>query len=196
MGEVVDLQLTKLRDDESFVLDLTRFSEGVLSEQQVRRKWHLVSNETWDLLADDELLIERVEETKVQRIRSGAVKRELAQKHVVAAPTILHGILVDAAANPRHRIDSAKALDDMAADRHEIAAAAADRFIISIDLGEGHVETFNKPLAVDASDGNGAPEVKSPVVDITAIDAVPAKRRGRPRKIQIQQGDTDAGTTV
>jgi hypothetical protein len=142
MGDVVDLQanqLAKLRDDHEFLSDLCRFSEQILTEAQVRRKWHLVSDATFEALGSDEELIEKVELEKVRRIRSGAAKREKSQLLILEAPEILGAIMKDPGNSPRHRIDSAKALDDFAANG-PAAAAAQDRFTITINLGADFAE--------------------------------------------------------
>src|SRR5262249_4978623 len=123
------------RENDELVSDLVRFSESVLTEQQVRKKHHLLSDEAWERMGTDDLLVEMVEAEKVRRIRNGAAKREKAQLHVVAAPDVLSGILMDPKANPRHRIDSAKALDSLAGFAPERPATEEDRVIIRIDLG-------------------------------------------------------------
>jgi hypothetical protein len=47
----------------------------------------------------------------------------------------------------------ARALDDFASKGPEAAAAAAaDRFIITINLGADHVETYNKSISINAED--------------------------------------------
>ena len=58
--------------------------------------------------------------------------------------------MLDASASPKHRIDSAKALDAFAANGSE-AAPASDRFQITINLG-ADVLHFDKWIAVDAND--------------------------------------------
>ena len=58
--------------------------------------------------------------------------------------------MLDANASPKHRIDSAKALDAFAANGPE-AAPASDRFQITINLGSD-VLHFDKSIAIDAND--------------------------------------------
>ena len=96
------------------------------------------------------MLIESIEAEKVRRIRNGSTKRERAQQLVVQAPDVLGGIMLDASASPKHRIDSAKALDAFAANGPE-AAPASDRFQITINLGSD-VLHFDKSIAIDAND--------------------------------------------
>ena len=134
-GRVVDLhgQPAQLEDDLEFISDCARYAEGLLSEAAVKKKHHL-SADTWERLGSNEALIEKIEAEKVRRIRNGSAKREKAQQLVVQAPDILGGIMLDASASPKHRIDSAKALDAFAANGPE-AAPASDRFEITINLG-------------------------------------------------------------
>jgi hypothetical protein len=151
MGEVVDLhgQPAQLEDDLEFISDLARYAEGLFSEQDVKKKHHL-SADTWERLGSNEVLIEKIEAEKVRRIRNGSAKREKAQQLVVKAPDVLGGIMLDASASPKHRIDSAKALDAFAANGPE-AAPASDRFQITINLGSD-VLHFDKSIAIDAND--------------------------------------------
>ena len=151
MGEVVDLhgQPVQLEDDLEFISDLARYAEWLFSEHDVKKKHHL-SADTWKRLGSNEVLIEKIEAEKVRRIRNGSAKREKAQQLVVQAPDVLGGIMLDASASPKHRIDSAKALDAFAANGPE-AAPASDRFQITINLGSD-VLHFDKSIAIDAND--------------------------------------------
>jgi hypothetical protein len=71
------------------------------------------------------------------------------------------GIMNDPAANPRHRIESAKVIDNMAGGSSQ-GAQAAERFIIQINLaGEdssgADVLKFDKAIAITPSaDGSDA----------------------------------------
>src|SRR5262249_3123976 len=86
-------------------------------------------------IGEDDLMVEMVEAEQVRRIRNGAAKREKAQNFVTSAPDVLNGIMSDPKANARHRIDSAKALDDLAGFAPQRPAAETDRVIIHIDMG-------------------------------------------------------------
>jgi len=136
-----------LRENDEFVADLARYAESILTEKQVRQKYKS-DEQVWEQIAIDELMCEMIEAEKVRRIRNGAAKREKAQLHVVAAPDVLSGILKDPKANPRHRIDSAKALDSLAGFSPEVARNE-DRVIIRIDLG---ADTRAKGLEPDPAD--------------------------------------------
>lgn len=58
MGFVPDI--VELRKDQGFVEDLARFADGVLTEKQVRAKYHLFDESTWTALNDD-AFVEAVE---------------------------------------------------------------------------------------------------------------------------------------
>src|SRR5262245_6539767 len=153
MGEVVSLHesqidLTSDRGRE-LVTDLARFSEELISEAAIRKKYRF-SEHDWEILGGDDKLVEMVEDEKTRRVRNGSVKRERAQQLVVKAPGVLGEIMNDPSANPRHRIDSAKTLDDFAASGTEAAAAGA-RFVIQINLG-ADTEMYSKSIKVDPLD--------------------------------------------
>jgi hypothetical protein len=149
MGDVVNLKPAALVEDHEFVVDLARFRENLLTESAIRKKYR-VAADVWEKLADDDALIRKVEEESARRIRDGSCKREKAQQLVVKAPDVLSGILLDSTANARHRIDSAKTLNDFANTGGE-AAAAATRFSIVINLGSDTLK-FDKSRKPDPHD--------------------------------------------
>jgi hypothetical protein len=151
MGDVIDLrgQSAHLEDDE-LIENLARFADGTLSEAAVKARHHL-SNEEWAAMGENDRLIELVEAAKLRRIRTGATKRERAQIEIVDGPPILGKIMRDPGSNARHVIDAVKALDGLASNGAEAAAAGA-RFEITINLGVDHVEHYSKSIAVDAND--------------------------------------------
>jgi len=123
-----------LIENQALLEDLARYSEGILSQQQVKKRWQeLIDEKTWETLGSDDALVQAIELEKARRVRSGAAKRERAQQHIVKAPDILEKVMSDDSANARHRVDSLKALDALA-DPGPQAAPPADRFIITIDL--------------------------------------------------------------
>ena len=151
MGEVIDMhgQPAHLEDDLEFVADCCRYAENILSEAAVKKKYRF-DDATWEKLGSNDALVEAIEAEKIRRIRNGSAKRERAQQLVVQAPDVLGGMMLDASASPKHRIDSAKALDAFAANGPE-AAPASDRFQITINLGSD-VLHFDKSIAIDAND--------------------------------------------
>src|SRR5215831_2874692 len=134
-----------LIEDGEFIADCCRFAEGITSEAAVRKKYHF-SEEAWERLGVDDKLIEAVEAEKVRRISSGEAKREKAQQHIVKAPDVLNGIMTDPKANAKHRIDSAKALDDLAEGGPRAAHDDADRVLVTINLGGGDVFRYGGSL--------------------------------------------------
>jgi len=156
MGDVVDLHPAPFKDDHEFVVDLARFAEGITTEEAIRKKYRL-AEDVWTKLGDDDELVRAITDEKTRRIRNGATKREKAQKLVLAAPDVAAKIMLDDGANARHRLDACKVLDDFSA-TGPAAAAAQDRFTITINLGSDMdgkpvIETYDKSIAIDANDG-------------------------------------------
>jgi hypothetical protein len=94
-------------------------------------------------------------------LSNGDSARERAQQLFATAPSILGDILHDDSASPRHRIESARELRQIAANGPE-AAQAADRFTITINFGT-EVLHFEKLISIDAnnvdsSDTDTAPQ--------------------------------------
>ena len=157
MGDVVDLhsQPPRPEDNLELVVDLCRFKESILTEQQVRKRHHLLGEDAWKVFASDDRLVEAVEEEHLSRIRSGAAKRELAQKHIVRGPLVASAIMDNPAASDKHRLDAIKTLDGLTGGPQ--SASAGDRFEIRIVLGTDDsgaeiVEHYNKSIAIDAND--------------------------------------------
>jgi hypothetical protein len=153
MADIVDLrsrQPTSHEDEfnSELVQDLARYSEGLATEKDIRRRYRF-DDAVWEGLGSNDSLLAAIEDEKTRRIRSGALKRERAQVLVTQAPDVLGEILLDKNASPKHRLDSAKALDGFAVGGPEGAGApAADRFQITINLGSD-VLYFDKAIAVD-----------------------------------------------
>src|SRR6516162_6266055 len=91
-----------LINDHGFISDLARFAEGIVSQQDVKKKYRLEESE-WDALGENDELIRAVDAEKVRRIRTGISAREKAQLKFIAAPDVLSGILTDQNANVRSR---------------------------------------------------------------------------------------------
>ena len=138
-----------LIEDHEFITDCARYAEGVMSEQQVKKKYRF-DDEKWGRLGEDDALVERIENEKIRRVRNGNAARERAQQIFITAPGVLGDILHDDSASPRHRIESARELRQIAANGPE-AAPAGDRFQITINLGD-EVLHFDKSIAIDPND--------------------------------------------
>jgi hypothetical protein len=176
----VDLQgqPAGLEDDLEFVADCCRYSENILSEEAVKKKYHF-NDATWARLGDDERLIETIEAEKVRRIRNGVSAREKAQQLFVTAPSVLGNILHDDSASPRHRIESAKELRVIAANGPE-TAPAADRFQITINLG-ADVLHFDKSIAPDPNDVDPFNDINPNDRDVTPQDVIAAIATSEPK---------------
>jgi len=184
---------SSLRENQELVEDLARYADGILTEKQVRQRWHLANDEVWTSLGTDESFVERVELEKTRRIRSGATKRELAQLRVVRAPEVLDQILSNERASPRHRIDAAKALDDLAGFAPQRPGVEQDRVVIHIDLSADtkdprdvlHIEAAARPVDAEGRFVDVAPQERVPMMAASEqIDQemIPVKRGpGRPR---------------
>jgi hypothetical protein len=176
-GDVVSLHGYPIPLDkgkrQEFVVDMARFAEGVLTEKWVRRKYRFDA-EAWEQLGSDDQLVEEIEAEKLRRIRSGESAREKAQIHFAGAPDVLGNILNDTGASPRHRIEASKELRTVAANGPE-AAPATERFVITIDLGGGHIERYDKPLTVnvDPNDDSRQKKVSSITTDPDDADNTP-----------------------
>ena len=133
MGDAVK----SLIDNLELITDCCRYSEGILTEKQVRQKYHLVDEATWERLGSDDALVEAIELEKIRRVRSGAAKREKAQQLVVEACGVLGQLVRDPGVSPKHKIDASKALDAFADPGPTHAPDSSERYIIRIDLTAG-----------------------------------------------------------
>jgi len=184
LGERQQLPATKLptlaRDPE-FVIDMSRFAEGVLSEKQVRKKYHLLEEADWERLATDEPLIEAIELERTRRIRSGATKRELAQNHIVAAPKILNDLMTDPKQSAKHRIDAVARLDSLTGDTPH-AETEMDRVVVTITLSSDEKFRFEGNARPDSDPNSSKLTNSSPnIIDVTPVDDPPPVKRGRGR---------------
>ena len=142
-----------LIENPEFITDCARYADGVLTEAQVKKKYRF-DDDTWMRLGEDDKLVEAIELEKTRRIRRGDTARERAQLLFADAPTVLGSIMHDSNASPRHRVECAKELRVVADNGAQVAppAAAADRFIIQINLGADETLIFNKSIAARPHD--------------------------------------------
>ena len=163
MGEIVDLRKPPISSEGEFnaelVQDLARFSEGLVSEKDIKRRYRFDAA-VWESLADNEALIAAVSDEKTRRVRSGANKREKSQQLITKAPDILDSIATDVGASARHRVDAIKTLDAFCANS-PTAAPAADFFQITINIGDTTLE-FTKPIKPDSNPNHidGTPQTE------------------------------------
>jgi hypothetical protein len=169
MGEVVNFApdpTAQLLTDNEFVSDMCRYSEGLLTEKFIRRKYGKLNEDAWNRLGENEELVSAIENEKLRRCRNGDSAREKAQKLYVSAPDVLGNILHGETVNPRFKIESAKELRAIAANGPQ-AVPAADRFQIIINLGDVS-ERYDKPIAISPNDG--------PNIDTTTLTVTAAKQ--------------------
>ena len=91
MGEVVDLRRPIPIEDDEFIENLARFADGTLTEAAVKAKYRLTRR--MGSIGTNDTLVEKIEDVKIHRIRSGRTKRERAQNEIIDAPPILGGIM-------------------------------------------------------------------------------------------------------
>jgi hypothetical protein len=130
-----------LINNHEFISDLCRYAEGIFTEAAVKKKWHF-DDVSWKSLGEDEALVEAIELEKTRRTRNGSTARERAQVLFAETPTVLGNILRDDGMSPRHRIEAAREIRQVAA--NEAENRAADRFVINIDLGADYKLTIDK----------------------------------------------------
>ena len=184
MGDVVELhsQPEHLEDNQEFVADCCRYAENILSEEAVKKKYHF-DDATWAHLGDNEALIEAIELEKIRRVRTGQQKRERAQVLVTQAPDVLGGIMLDASASPKHRVDAIKIWTIFPPGPE--AAPAADRLQIVINLGD-----TSEVRQVDETDPN---DIDPHNTDPNDIDPLP---RGMIAAIAAKKKDGGSGEPI
>jgi hypothetical protein len=128
----------RLLKDAEFISDLARYAENLLTEKFIRRKYGNLDDATWTHLAESDELVSAIEEEKIRRIRNGSSAREQAQILYKDTPSVLGGILNDDGASPRHRIESAREIRQIAANGPE--DRTADRFQIIIRSAQRRVQ--------------------------------------------------------
>jgi hypothetical protein len=119
----------------AFVSDASRNKERLLSDQRLIEKYGL-SMDAWKEIATIPAFKLAVAAEFERRVYNGDAARESAAKIFSEAPTVLGEILNDKQASPKHRIDAAKELRATANTGAEKAGNDADRFIITINLGD------------------------------------------------------------
>src|SRR5262245_6173246 len=161
VGDVINLRSIPidLNSDvgHTFVVDATRAAEGLITDRELAEKYEL-SPADWQAITKDKALGHAIRAERERRVRSGVAVREAAAKHLVKGPGILDQIMSDTHSNPRHKIEAFKELRQTAVGSDSTEGLPeSERFIITINLGEGYVEHFDKPRApmkIDASAGD------------------------------------------
>ena len=128
---------------QAFIADCARNIEGLISDLEIKTKYEL-SDEDWERLASNAPLLRAVRAQRERRIFNGEAPREAAQRHFAKAPAILNNILTDEQVSPRHRIEAARELRQVAGSGPERAPRPGEKFIIMIDLGGDEKLVFEK----------------------------------------------------
>jgi hypothetical protein len=106
-----------------------------------------LSDRDWERLAGNKPLLQAVREERERRIASGDAAREAAQRHYAKAPTVLGDILTDNLVSPRHRIEAAKELRQVAGNGSDTKPGTGEKFIITINLGADETLHYEKLVA-------------------------------------------------
>jgi hypothetical protein len=130
-----------------FVCDCTRAAENLLSDQDLRDKYQL-SDWDWQTITGNTALIRAIQAERRRRVNTGLCAREAAAQHFVKAPKILHDLMTNEQANPRHKIEAIRELRATAtgAAGAEHTIDTSEKFIIRIDLGGADTEIFEKVI--------------------------------------------------
>jgi hypothetical protein len=128
---------------QAFIADCARNTEGLISDLEIKAKYQL-GDEDWERLASNAPLLHAVRAERERRILSGEAPREAAQRHFTKAPAVLNDILTDAQVSPRHRIEAARELRQVAGSGPERAPTPGEKFLIVIDLGGDDKIIFEK----------------------------------------------------
>jgi hypothetical protein len=138
----------------AFITECSRNIEGLRSDREIKEAWDLDDGE-WIALAENKPLLNAIKIEREKRIRNGEAAREAAQLYFAKAPAVLNEILQNATVSPRHRIEAAKELRQVAADVRE-HTASGEKFSIVIDLGGDCqlVREFEQPARLRSDDGD------------------------------------------
>ena len=131
---------------QTFVADCVRHTERLLSDGDIKSKWTL-TDEDWQRLADNAPLLQAVRAERERRIISGDAAREGAQRYFAKAPTVLGDILTDEQVSPRHRIEAARELRQVAGNGPDTVPGTGEKFVITINLGGDEKLVYEKEIA-------------------------------------------------
>jgi hypothetical protein len=137
-----------------FVVDCVRAAEELISDREIQEIYELTPVD-WNSITKDVALIRAIRAERARRVRNGTAARESAARHFVRAPGILSQIMDNEQASPRHRIEAAKEIRQVAAGHSDDGPSQGEKFSIVINLGADSVERYefdvtpNKQLAPD-----------------------------------------------
>jgi hypothetical protein len=143
-GTVILRGVTVTLDTEvgrAFVTDCARNTEGLTPDDEIKTKYEL-SDEEWERLAGNTPVLHAVRAERRRRIANGDAAREGAQRFFAKAPDVLGGILTNDLVSPRHRIDAAKELREVAGNGPDAKPETGEKFLIIINLGDGEEHRY------------------------------------------------------
>ena len=160
MANIIQLSPIDLSSDlgRAFVVDATRAGEGLITDAEIQEKYDLLPAD-WAAVTKDRGLGRAIRDERDRRVRNGTAARESAARHFVKAPTILAGIMESEASSPRHIIEAAKEIRQVAAGGSDGSPASqGERFVITINLGSDTEKyefdvTPNKAKQLDHPEG-------------------------------------------
>jgi hypothetical protein len=141
-SKVVQLHKIDLNSDlgHAFVTDATRAAEGLLTDKELQDIYELTPAD-WIAITKDTALGRAVRDERARRARNGTAARESAARHFVKMPDVLARIAENQASNPRHVIEAAKEIRQVAAgNSDDKGPSQGEKFSIIINLGSDHVE--------------------------------------------------------
>src|SRR5262249_15875740 len=145
-----------------FIIDVCRHIENWFDASALRSKYGLTNDADYDALAENEKLQLAIGAAKERRIRDGTAAQEKAAHYFTQAPDVLNSILRDPAASPRHKIESARELRQVAIPASEIAGKNKEKFVININFGTAkiskEIELKPKPETLTIEAGHNEAE--------------------------------------
>jgi hypothetical protein len=144
----------------TFITDVCRHVENLLSAEQLRAKYGLADEAAWAGLAENTALQRAIAAAKVRRIHNGDAVREKAAHLLVQTIDIIGDIAKDAGCPPRSRIEASRELRQVAAvGADDAPAAEKERFHISINFGTAkivkEIELAPKPEVIEVDEHEG-----------------------------------------
>jgi hypothetical protein len=132
-----------------FISHCARYTEGLISEAEMKCKWGL-SDEAWRGLEHNAALLEAVRREHDRRLADHGATAEVAQRQFAKAPAVLGGILTNEDVSPRHRIEAARELRAIVAADRADSAQQGKPVTITINLGADAKYIYRmRPVVLD-----------------------------------------------
>jgi hypothetical protein len=145
----------------SFVLDICRHVEDLISSEALRTKYGLLDDDAYTALGNNEPLQRAIATAKERRIRDGTAQREKASLRWNSAIDVVNAIVQDPTASAKHRLDGARELRACAQAGSEADKPAGDKelYVINIRFGGNtiHKELELTPIAPEREEKEKEP---------------------------------------